>query len=79
MNLEMKCDKCEQVSIPILEKAGPHIKASCGACGRYIRFISPKTDARLRLYLAQEGVVHDEYNSRKPGGALRYRGNKTEE
>ena len=80
MKLKMKCNYCKQVRRPILERAGPHIKASCGGCGQYIKFVSAKTDARLRLYLAQEGVVHGRDKSSRPKGSLGHHDdNETEE
>ena len=38
----LKCKRCNQRSKPTLTKSGPHIKASCGKCGKYIKFVSAR-------------------------------------
>lgn len=40
--MKLKCPKCNKMVDLQLSDSGPHIKASCVECGRYIKFISPK-------------------------------------
>ena len=45
--LTVRCRRCNKTVDPILEASGPHIKASCGECGRFVSFLW-KRDARVR-------------------------------
>lgn len=36
---KLSCDHCTAFEVPKLSKAGPHIKAECSVCGRYIKFL----------------------------------------
>lgn len=40
MTLELKCYRCDKNVEPIVTTSGPHEKASCPECGRYIKFLS---------------------------------------
>lgn len=45
------CPHCEQYVTPTLTVAGPHIRADCPSCGRYIKFVRQNLppDERARL------------------------------
>lgn len=38
----MKCEKCGWEGQPNLEETGPHTKALCRGCGKYIKMVSKK-------------------------------------
>ena len=38
----MKCEKCGWEGNPNLEETGPHTKATCQGCGKYIKMVSKK-------------------------------------
>lgn len=38
----MKCESCGWEGNPNLEETGPHTKASCRSCGKYIKMVSKK-------------------------------------
>jgi len=38
--MELLCKHCGIIAEPKTENKGQHVKASCSACGRYIKFIS---------------------------------------
>jgi len=40
--MELLCLKCKKLVVPVLSESGPHIKAECPKCGKYIKFISEK-------------------------------------
>lgn len=40
--LNMKCNTCDWEGMPNLEETGPHTKALCGKCGKYIKMVSKK-------------------------------------
>lgn len=37
------CPTCQETVIPKLTKTGPHLRADCPTCKKYIQFIGPKT------------------------------------
>jgi len=43
--LNLQCKKCGLVVLT-LDESGPHVKASCGKCGAYIKFLS-KADVEI--------------------------------
>lgn len=38
--LKIKCERCQKDIEPILTVSGPHVKATCPDCLRYIKFIN---------------------------------------
>jgi len=66
MNVKpMFCYRCKKTVSPLLSPKGPHIKASCPICKRYIKFISDDDKAH--------GECHEFENSSSvkminPGG-----------
>ena len=38
----LKCQHCGQPGTAVLSEAGPHIKATCGHCGKYMKFVRQK-------------------------------------
>lgn len=39
-NYQLVCINCQKWVFPTLSIAGPHVKASCPCCGKYIKFVS---------------------------------------
>ena len=33
------CQNCAAYVVPIFSESGPHIRADCPSCGRYIKFV----------------------------------------
>lgn len=50
--LQTTCYSCGTISEPILSASGKHIKQSCGACGKYIKFIAQNTLPHIKLVRA---------------------------
>ena len=40
------CSRCQAEVDPVLWESGPHVRADCPLCGRYIRFVK-RSDADL--------------------------------
>ncbi|GEM_PF-3220249 len=40
--MQLTCQNCAVIDLPRLSYAGPHIKATCAHCGKYIQFL-PKS------------------------------------
>lgn len=34
----LRCETCDDDVIPQLSERGPHIRADCSSCGRYLKF-----------------------------------------
>jgi len=45
--LNMKCNSCDWEGTPNLEETGPHTKALCRKCGKYIKMVSKKELEKL--------------------------------
>jgi len=46
MNKQVKCLRCDTVNEFHIEYSGPHIKAICDNCGRYIKFLKQTGSAQ---------------------------------
>lgn len=59
--MELYCGKCDY-NIPVqLTHAGPHIKALCGKCGAYIKFVHIATiphfkDSRAKIWTVTQDL-----------------------
>ena len=54
----MKCNSCGHEGMPNLEETGPHTKALCSRCGKYIKMVSKDEliqliNKRLKVWTAQ--------------------------
>ncbi len=44
------CQSCGVESAPVFSESGNHIRADCGNCGRYIRFVRQNLPPEDRAY-----------------------------
>ena len=44
--MKLYCKWCKIDAEALITQAGPHRKASCGKCGKYIKFIGAKKEKR---------------------------------
>lgn len=44
------CSACEQETAPVFSESGQHIRADCGNCGRYIKFVKQNLPPEDRAY-----------------------------
>lgn len=44
----LACQHCGSVGSAVLSEAGPHIKATCGGCRRYMKFVRQKLSPEER-------------------------------
>ena len=44
------CQTCETYVVPIFSESGPHIRADCPSCGRYIKFVRQNLPPEERAY-----------------------------
>ena len=71
---KLYCDQCYADVKFVTEESGPHTKASCAVCGRYIKFLNPKERGiempELEMFFEfpdnkyGEGIMLEEYNDR---------------
>jgi hypothetical protein len=73
------CYRCGLVDDYILSKAGPHIKATCNGCGRYIKFVNQisiiNQDLNLN-FMASDKIIHIRINVEKINKKWLYKGEK---
>ena len=52
-NVKLPCYHCDKEVVAILSESGPHLRADCSECGRYLKFLSRKSltrQARISSY-----------------------------
>lgn len=47
--MELKCFNCSKKVDVIIEMKGPHLKATCSQCRRYIKFLSKEEKSQLEI------------------------------
>ena len=47
----VECTRCKEWVIPDLSERGPHIRADCPKCGRYVKFVKRDLPPAKRAYL----------------------------
>jgi len=50
----LKCEQCGQTTSPVLTKSGPHTRADCGYCGRYIKFVGKNTTDKTHQQMVEQ-------------------------
>lgn len=69
---DVKCQRCQTVNQFTVEQSGPHLKAVCDNCGRYIKFL--KQDKILNM--ASDKIIHLRINVKKINKDWLYEGEK---
>ena len=45
--MKLDCHNCNKETEILVELKGPHLKASCAECGKYIKFLSKQEKVQL--------------------------------
>ena len=45
--MKLECHNCDKSVDILVEMKGPHLKASCSRCGKYIKFLSKEEKKQL--------------------------------
>jgi hypothetical protein len=52
----LECGRCGHAGEPTFSRSGPHIRADCGGCGRYIRFVKQVKDHPIETAPSLYGI-----------------------
>lgn len=56
---ELTCHRCGVIAEPVVFESGPHIRANCSGCGRYIKFL-PRTQPFVLFFGKYKGRTFEE-------------------
>ena len=64
--MKLLCLKCGDFKDVYVELSGPHLKASCGCCGKYIKFLS--SVEKKQLEEEEDKLAYNHPQQHRDGG-----------